>query len=358
MSKLIDLQLSARVLFFGVSKKSKGGMTSVVLSYDRHIDRMRFIPTWHLGSKLTKGAYMLQALCRANLKLLTDRRISIVHIHGAANASFHRCRVLIRLAKWFGKKVILHEHAADFKEFFENSTDKTQIAATLRSIDHLIVLSESWKLYFESIGVPAEKIIVLNNPVEAPDNPTPHAAHTPLRLLYLGEISNRKGAFDLLQAIADNRNYFSHKLELRMGGNIVDGDIRAFIRENNMQDFVSYLGWVAGSAKESLLRWADLYILPSYNEGLPVAILEAMSHGIPVISTPVGGIPEIVHNGSNGTIVQPGNTDEITTALKYYIENPDVVAQQGRQSISDVQPYFPAEVFGKLRNIYIDLLQA
>ena len=90
----------------------------------------------------------------------------------------------------------------------------------------------------------------------------------------MGEISNRKGAFALLKAINDNKAFFKDRLLLRMGGNEVDGDIRGYIQKNDLTDFVSYEGWISGQEKINCLTWEDVYILPYYNEGLPIAILE------------------------------------------------------------------------------------
>lgn len=356
MTKLIDRDTASKVLFLGVSKKTKGGMTSVVVSYDRYIDDMRFVPTWRLGSKSVKALYMLQAMVRTALLLLFDRRIKIVHIHGAANASFSRCRIFIGMARFFGRKVILHEHAADFREYYDSATNKRAITSALRRLDLLIALSESWKDYFISIGMPADKIEVLKNPVAPVHARSARTAHHPLRVLYLGEISRRKGAADLLQALASDREYFDGRIEVRFGGNEVDGDIRAEIEANGLQNIASYIGWVSGSAKEEAMEWADVYILPSYNEGLPIAILEAMACGMPVITTPVGGIPELVRDGENGTLIPPGRPDCIASALRWYISNPQEVNSRGRRALSDVRPYFPEQVFGHLAKIYTTLL--
>lgn len=337
--------------------KTKGGMTAVLVSYDKYIENMQFIPTWKLGNKLIKSGYALQAITRMWLKCIVDKNIKIIHIHGAANASFYRCKIFINLAKKLKKKVILHEHAADFIEFYQNSNDKTGISKTLNKCDCLIVLSESWKEYFSSIGVDKNKIHVLNNIVSPQNFKDMPRKDNKLHLMFMGEISKRKGGFDLLQAISDNKEYFKDKLLLRMGGNEVDGDIKTFIRENQLEEFVSYEGWIAGNKKTECLNWEDVYILPSYNEGLPIAILEAMSYKRPIISTPVGGIPEIVKTHDNGILVHPGNKKEIAEAIKYYIEHPENIKIHGEKAYQTVQNYFPQKVFTDLTHIYQSLLK-
>ena len=355
-SFMISKNLSSKILFLGVSMNTKGGMTSVLVSYDKYIENMRFIPTWKLGNKLIKAWYAAQALIRTWWLCSFDRHIKIVHIHGAANASFYRCRMFIRLAKRLNKKVVLHEHAADFVEFYQRENDKQAIVDTLNSCDKLIVLSVSWQRFFESIGVVSHKIVVLNNIVSPPDFKEIKRTDNKLHLMFMGEISKRKGGFDLLQAISDNKEYFRDKLLLRMGGNEVDGDVKAFIKEHGLEDFVSYEGWISGDKKVSCLNWEDIYILPSYNEGLPIAILEAMSYKHPVISTPVGGIPEIVKTGLNGILIEPGNLREMADAIKYYIKKKEQIKIQGEQAYRTVIDFFPDKVFKDLNLIYQSLL--
>lgn len=105
------------------------------------------------------------------------------------------------------------------------------------------------------------------------------------------------------------------------------------------------------------MNWADIYILPSYNEGLPIAILEAMSYTHPIISTPVGGIPEVVKDHQNGILVEPGNLEQIKEALLFFIKHPEVIESYGQKSYEIVQPYFPENVFLQLKKIYYDLLE-
>lgn len=353
MSKyLIIKPFSKKILFLGVSMQTKGGMTAVLVSYNKYIEHMLFIPTWRLGNKLVKSWYALQAVVRCYLTYVFNNNIKIVHIHGAANASFYRCRMFIYQAKHFHKKVILHEHAADFKEFYAKSTDKREIIEVINSCDKLIVLSQSWKTYFSSIGVEESKIAVLNNIVSHPIIKKQNRMDKKLHLLFLGEISKRKGVYDLLEAIAENKTFFETKLYLRMGGNVVDGDIKKFIIDKGIENFVSYEGWIAGKNKIDCLNWADVYILPSYNEGLPIAILEAMSYSHPVISTPVGGIPEVVHSGVNGILVEPGDISQIAQAIHHYINQPDAIRKEGDEAYHMIQAFFPEKVMKDLMKIY------
>lgn len=356
--RLIGKEISKKILFLGVSRRSKGGMTSVILSYGRYIESMRFISTWNLGGKLKKAIYMSQAIIRTLFLLLADPRIRIVHIHGAANASFRRAQIFIRISKALGRKVILHEHAADFVEFFNKTSDKQSIVESINACDRLIVLSKSWHDYFSSIGVDSERITVLNNIVSPPQkHMTEPKAHGPiLKLLYLGEVSYRKGCYDLLHAIAENRENFAGRLHLRIGGNQVDGDIQEFIREHSLSDIVTYEGWLSGTRKEKCLYDADVYILPSYNEGLPIAILEAMAHAHPVISTPVGGIPEVISDGRNGLLTAPGDRKNIATAIMKYIDSPGLISEHGKQARKDVEPFLPEGVMSVLADIYKTLL--
>ena len=331
-------------------------MTAVLVSYEKCFEQMRFIPTWRLGNKAVKAWYAFQSIVRCFLLLLFDRRIKILHIHGAAKASFYRKAVFIKMGKRFGKKVILHQHAADFKEFFRQNNNKQQIINTINLCDKLIVLSQSWKVYFASIGIAEEKISVLNNIVFPPEKPVMRTGDEKLHLLYLGEISKRKGIYDLLNVLKVNKDYFDEKIMLRIGGNLVDGDINLFITENHLSSLVKYEGWASGAKKTECWEWADVYILPSYNEGLPIAVLEAMSYSHPVISTNVGGIPEVLHSYETGILIEAGDQDRIKNALIFFIENPEKISEYGKNAYQTVQPFFPERVFEKLENIYVALL--
>lgn len=356
-NNLIPIEISQQVIMVGVKRDTPGGMASVINSYFRYIDKLQYITSWKLASMSVKVWYALSSIIQFTLSLIFNRNIKIVHIQGAANASFSRKAVFVNIARLFGKRIIMHQHACDFVEYYDNHHNKEWITRTINYCDRLIVLSQWWKEYFTSIGVAEEKIVILNNIVTPPTTPIVRTSNDKIRLLFLGEIGKRKGIYDLLQAISNERDYFAQHIELHIGGNLEEEKLQAFICHHNLSDFVTFMGWVSGNKKTECLEWAHIYILPSYNEGLPIGILEAMSYRMPIISTPVGGIPEVVEPYQNGILVQPGNHKEISSALHYFIDNPDLISQYGEASYTKAQPYFPESVMGSLCKVYNDLLK-
>ncbi|MCD7923960.1 MAG: glycosyltransferase family 4 protein [Bacteroides sp.] len=359
MELLINQKISNSVLMLGVYYKNSapGGMAAVIQYYSRYFSHLNYIPTWRLGTPVTKLYYFASGYVKTLWCMLFDRKIRIVHIHTAADTSFWRKMVFVHLAKYFKKKVIIHVHASRFKDFYNESNNKEQIRRDIMQADKLVVLSRSWKEWFCNIGIPEKHIAVLNNIIDYPNTSIPKEnLNIPTRMLFMGEIGDRKGIFDILKALCRDRYYYNGKLEFRIGGNRNEQQLSAFIKENDLTDFVKFEGWVTGVKKIQLLTWANVFVLPSYNEGLPISILEAMSYECAVIASPVGGIPEVVHNGENGIIVQPGDIDGIETAIKEMVDSQDLVKQYGRMGISIVKPYLPNQVFSDLIDIYKELL--
>ena len=138
-----------------------------------------------------------------------------------------------------------------------------------------------------------------------------------------------------------------------------DGDIEEvnqIITNEKLEDIVKYEGWVSGEKKVELLNMADAYILPSYNEGLPISVLEAMSYKLPIISTKVGGIPEILEDGINGFIMEPGDKKAIKEAIDRLMNDVDLRKKMGLESAHKVKAHLPEHVEKQLEQLYDHLL--
>lgn len=358
MKKLISKDLSRKILMIGEYFKhnAPGGMAAVLASYNEYFEEMRFVPTWRNGNVFVKLWYAIYSYVVFLCYMSFDKSIKIVHIQGAAFASFERNMFFVRVGKLFGKKVIMHMHCADFESYYSPSRHKQRIIDTINACDLYLVLSDSWKTYFEGIGVKSDIIKVLNNTITPPVVKEVERSSDTLNLLYLGVIGQRKGIYDILEALKDNKDKFEGKVRLRVGGNQEEDKLMACINDYGLKNMVIFEGFVSGDKKIECLNWADVYILPSFNEGLPIGILEAMAYGHPIISTPVGGIPEVLKDGVNGIMVEPGNVEQIGNAISTLVEHKGLIREYGNHSLEIVQPYLPESVFATLSSMYNQLI--
>lgn len=359
MEKLIKKELSSKVLMIGeyFRNSAPGGMAAVLASYNDYFEEMKFIPTWKNGGMLIKIWYAAYSYLVFIWYMLFDRDVKIVHIQGAAFASFERNIFFVKMGKAFGKKVIMHMHCADFESYYNPSGHKKRIIDTINACDNFFVLSDSWKEYFVGIGVSDSRIVVLNNTITPPQFRDVEKSEGKLHLLYLGVIGQRKGIYDILKVLEANKDYYHDKLELRIGGNQEEEKLTDVIQDGGLDDLVKFEGFVKGDKKTECLNWCDVYILPSFNEGLPIAILEAMAYKHPIISTPVGGIPVVVKDGENGILVDPGDCNGIDSALRTFVENWDIIEKYGQRSAELVKPFLPDAVFETLTQLYNKLLK-
>lgn len=362
VSYKISIEVAESVLTVGSQfRNHRGGIGSVIESYSKYFVVFNFISSY--GTSEYKIAIIfkyLKSLFELSLFLIKDKKIKIVHIHGAAKGSFFRKYIIFLLTKYlFGKKIIFHCHGSEMEKFYLSSPKivKKLMANFFNRVDLIICLSISWSLFFKDNFRP-DKIVVLENIVEEDmvKPITENQGDGKILFLFMGAVGDRKGIFDLLEVIVQHKKEFSGKMKLFIGGNGDINRLKEFIAINQLSEIVSYKGWVTGSLKNELFNEADVYILPSYNEGLPISILEAMACGLPVISTNVGGIPEIIFNKINGCVNSPGDKDAIYASLQLFIENPALCKEYGSNTIELVKPYYAKNVMPKLESIYNDLL--
>ena len=358
--KSID-RLGEKVLFVAPNIRWKGGISSVVMEYKQAITTFQYQPSTTSENIFITFASFPFLLLQFCVQLgITKRHIKIVHIHGASKGSFYRKYIIFILAKYvFRKKIIYHIHGAMYHLFYQHASsfEQQRIRHFINNADCLIVLSDWWKNFFEENFEP-RMIRIVPNIVKATKRE--NIAYQPsdrTKFLFLGRIGERKGVYDLLEVLHQHRDELSSRCTIELGG---DGEVKklqALIGQYRLEECVKFLGFVTGSEKERLLRAADVYILPSYNEGLPISILEAMSFGLPIISTGVGGIPEVVRPHENGLLVEPGDQRAIYEAIKFFVAHPEKIEEYGLRSYDIVaQRYFPEPVMKTLTHVYEDLL--
>lgn len=349
---MIPQNISKHILTLGVAYDNpKGGVAQVIYRYSQIYEQFNFIATARKGNHITK----LWTAISAYLKLLyylLAKDIKIVHMHGASYGSFWRKHYYINLIHYFGKKIVYHIHGGGFKEF--SSKHENKVKKTLSKANIIIALSESWKKFFEE-KFDCTHVVIVKNIIDIPlQRQLKHTAI--IHFLFLGYLDKNKGIYDLLTIISEHHHELTGHFMLHIGGNGETDKVCYFIKQNHLDNLVKFEGWVSGNKKQELLSSSDVYILPSYNEGLPLSVLEAMSYKLPVISTTVGGIPEIVENGVNGFLVTPGDQEAIFDRITTLVNNKKLRISMGEISYQKSIPHFPDKVEKELILLYKSLL--
>lgn len=260
--------------------------------------------------------------------------------------SFYRKYYVTKLCKRYNKRVIVHLHGSEFKDFYYsgNKKRKKQIQELFSIADASIVLGEDWKNFILEIA-PKAIVIVINNAVFLPVFEDKEVSKI-RTFLFLGALIRRKGVVDLLEAVNKMKNKGVSDFRLLIAGSGADEQrLKEYAQTNGLQDCVEFLGWITKEQKPELLKKSDVLVLPSYNEGLPIAILEAMSYSLPIISTDVGSIAEAVKENENGFLIKPGDVNALTHAMVQLTNNLDLWKNESNTSRKICEEKFSEDVF-------------
>lgn len=346
------------ILFLSTDpQKGKGGVASVIKEYKNIFPEAHFVSTTSTSGGFENLRTLIKGIFQTLYLLLFRKEIEIIHIHGSSYNSFYRKFVLFQLCSLFNKKIIYHIHGAEFHLFYQNSNRFTKkiIHHFIDNVDCLICLSQKWKLFFNNTFNPRRIELIPNIVPNISSINKSSNFKKPLKFLFLGHISERKGIWLLIETIKDYSSDFIGEIVFQIGGNGETEQLEQLIEDYNLADTVKYIGYISGEEKQELLSSADVYILPSYNEGLPISILEAMSNSLPILSTAVGGIPEIV-SSMNGQLIEPGNKSELWKAIQFFIHaDHNTLKLMGEESCKKIQPHMPEAVKQKLEYLYKSL---
>lgn len=341
----------------------KGGIATVLnvlnTGFFQHWD-MRLIKT-HTGQTIFFGLNRFFIFLLSFIKLityLTFYKVCIVHIHMASRGSYIRKSLMVRVTKFFSAKVILHLHGGEFQEFYNNECNaakKRHIRQTFDLVDAVIVLSTQWQTWIRTIMQHPEKSHVVYNAVETLE--LDKSSIEQGRILFLGRLSELKGVKDLINAFAIVVKAIP-SARLALGG---DGDLKTYTQQVKTLDIeasVDFLGWVDGNTKNEWLSKADVYCLPSYNEGFPMGVLEAMSANIPVVASTAGGIPDAISDQVDGLLIEAGDVENLAKQLIEIIVNRELNQRLSTSAKNKfINNFSKQAVFPELDLIYKELLK-
>lgn len=310
----------------------KGGIASVVNGYREHDFsgkcEVSYIESYRNGSKWEKLAKALKGYLLFFREMILNKP-DIVHIHSSFGPSFYRKMPFIYMACFRGVPVINHIHGAEFETFYLKASDrkKRRIRKVYGKCTMLIALSEEWKRNLESVVSP-EKITVIENYCKIPDL---SGTEKKKQILFLGEIGKRKGCYDIPE-IYGRVLEKGERLPLIMAGDGELAEVKKLFEDRDLLESVSFPGWVRGADKDKCLKESGIFLFPSYYEGMPMAVLEAMAYGMAIVTTRVGGIPHLLEDGGSGYLCEPGDIEGLSKRLLELSKDGDKRRKMGERA--------------------------
>jgi len=346
------------IVMIGTSFSTKGGVSAVLNVYREagFFERwpIAYISTHADGSRTFKTWIAIAAFARY-VGLLVCGRVGILHVHSASNASFWRKTFFIVPTFFMRLPVIFHLHGGGFVEFYDHKCGgigRRIVRWVLNRAAFVLVMSEQWKTALSRITC-NRNIVPVYNPVGSLRVPPGDAS---VRrgdvVLFLARISKDKGIYDLLEAVARLCGR-GRRLRLKVAGQGETAEVQRVADRLGISACVELLGWTTGAAKARLLSESTVFVLPSYFEGLPMGLLEAMGAGMPVVVTRIGAMSEVVQDDVEGCLVAPGDIRGLSTALDKLLVDSQLRARLGRAAQARVvKDFLPERVLPKIESIY------
>ncbi len=340
--------------------REKGGMGRIVdnfttdLRENRPDVRFEVVDSYGPGRFHLMPFYFLAATLRLAFCFLAGRG-NLLHIHMAEHGSVVRKGIIVLLAALFRVPVVLHLHGGRFPDQVRNAGPFTRwaIRRMVALCSETVVLGDFWRRFMiEEFGSEARRVTVLHNAVPGPQATPLRPADRPVRILFLGRLIRLKGIHVLLEALAaqECRN---RAWELVIAG---DGDLDTYRRQVEtlgLADRVTFTGWLDQDGCRRQLLQADVLVQPSMFEGLPMAVLEAMAHGLSIIATPVGSVGDAIEHETTGLLVPPGEVQPLTDALVRVLDDADLRRRLGTGARRKFESCFDIAVYReRLLDIY------
>jgi glycosyltransferase involved in cell wall biosynthesis len=345
-----------KLVMLGAAPETRGSIATVVDAYRAN----GLFKRWPITYVATHGAG--EAAHRAKLafkgagefaSLLAQNRSVALHVHTAAHASFWRDSAYMLAAIGARCPLLLHVHGADFDRFYDRAgaPSRAAIRFFLEHADCVATASQRIVSWIRSVS-PSANATCLPNPVVIP--PVVQGER-PNLILFLGRLEPEKGIFDLLEAVSQLRLAIPDvRLVCAGDGNRIA--VAHYAERLGIADAVKFTGWVGPSGKRALLESAAVYALPSYSEGMPMSLLEAMAAGVPAVASPVGGVPEVLTDGVTGLIAAPGDVTTLSRHLRKLLLDRALGARIGAAGRETIRLRFaPERALPRLEVIYADL---
>lgn len=349
--------LTPRLVMLGPAPEARDGAASVVQAYrERGLFKrwpVDYIESYGAASPGAEARLLARALGRLAALLATERGL-VVHLHSGPEHGLGRDLAFLALARAAQCPYVLQLHGTALKRAHDHGGRLTRlvIRSVLEQAACVVVPCESLRAWARGASRRAN-VCKVPNPV-TPFEPQAQARQ-PNLVLFLGRVEAAKGIFDLLEALSALRPAVPD-VRLLIAGEGARGEVVRHAERLGIADAVRFTGWVGPSGKRALLEAATVLALPSYEEAAPMSVLEAMAAGVPVVVSPVGGLPEVVADGVSGLFAAPGDVATLSRQLRKLLLDRKLGARIGAAARDSVRlRCAPERALARLADVYAGL---
>ena len=341
-----------QVLMAGPAPSSHGGIATVIRGYLEagfpSSVVVKPVATWRGRGRILDVMSFATAVPTVTLSCLLGR-CDILHLHSSQGGSFIRKSILLLIGRITKTKVILHINGSNFDSVLTGGPRLGRRCASrvLSAADLVIVVSEEWRLRLAAYA-PSARIKVIPNGVHLPSSVWGDKRGS---ITSTGMLGVRKGSYTLVRAAAQVERRF-----VLAGNGDIDG-VRDLARVMGVSEKIDTPGWLSPQECTAYLSTPSVYALPTRAEGLPLGLLEAMAHGLPVVTSRAGGIPSLIEDGVNGLLVPTDDPDELARAINAILGDESLRRKLGKNARATIEQGYAIDTIVKsLTSTYEDLL--
>ena len=335
----------SKVVQVGVSKHNRGGITTVLKAWESSCIWDKYSCKW-IETQDNRGLfYKFYYLTRSFLlSLYYIPRCDIAHFHTVPGVSIIVQMPIFLLCLLFRKKVVVQLHVGNQ---LEDHTNDSLFKWVLNKSSKIVVLAYVWRnLLVARYGIKEDKVAVLYNAAPVVKSSDVKQNY----VLYMAYLVKNKGYDVLIKGFSKAVKSFPNwKLIIAGTGEIEEAQKLA--EQLQVGKNIEFRNWVTGDEREDLWLHAGAFCMASYQEGFPMTVLEAWSYGTPLVTTPVGGLPDVIRHGDNALIFGFGDADELASCFKQLFSSESLL-----RSLSKASKKLAKKTFG-LESIVKDIEQ-
>ena len=337
----------------GVSVVNQSIMKSELIKKNYHLDFVDISTSKNIneidGFTFKKILFFFKSYFFSFIKLILFKPDAVYFSVSLFGLGFLKDSFYIILCKFFHCKIICHIHRSGlYKKINHRTIIKFYYKLVFKNID-IIHLSESLRKDIKPFLNNNSKIVIVNNGISKHEIKIKKKKNF-ISFVFLANLTESKGIKELLDSITHlNKKTKLIKFNFNIIGDFTNTfsreDKKSFLKLNHIYNNVKFFGFQNGKNKFKILANSDIMIYPTKDDCFPLCILEALSYGLPVISTNVGAIPDIIKDKVNGIIIYKNNKKNIISSINYYLKNKNIIKKQSIVNEKLYNDFFNFEIF-------------